>query len=311
VRLMVRQAVPALLVLGLFAANLSAQNVVATAPMEIGRDLPQVRVMVNGQGPFTFGIDTGAGTEAVVMAALVQQLKLPVTGEDTLDDPTGVGSQKVPVVTIRSLNIAGVEFTNLKASQFAGPMLPNVDGILGFLLFRDYLFTLDYPRQQFTLTQGNLPAADGQEIVPFRMPDNIPVIELSFGTQKIDAHIDSGGKGLSVPAKFAENLKFASDLVVLGKGATVANSFEIKGARIASDVHLGAYTFSNPFVEVNPIFPTGNFGSYALRSFAITFDQKKGLVRFAAADKTIVLAGPKMMRAPQSQPQSSSGSNSQ
>jgi hypothetical protein len=207
------------------------------------------------------------------------------------------------VVTIRSLNIAGVEFGNVKASQFAGPMQPNVDGILGFLLFRDYLFTLDYPRQQLTLAQGSLPAADGREIVPFRMPDDIPAIELSFGSQKIDAHIDSGGKGLSVPTKFAQNLKFASDLVVLGKGFTVANSFEIKGARITSDVRLGEYTFSNPFVEINPIFPTGNFGSYALRSFAITFDQKNKLVRFVAADKTIVLAGPKMMRSPQPEPQ--------
>ena len=298
-----RLVVPALLVLDLFVQPLSAQKVVATAPLEIGRDLPQVRVMVNGQGPFTFGIDTATGGEAVVMPALAQQLKLPVTGEDTLDDPTGVGSQKVPVVTISSLNIAGVEFGNVKAAQFPAGMVPDVDGILGFKLFRDYLFTLDYPRRQLTLAQGSLPAADGKEIVPYRMPDDVPVIELSVGEQKIDAHVDSGGKGLSLPEKFAGSLKFASEPFVVGRGRTVASDFEIKGAKLASDIRLGEYTFSSPFVEINPLFPIGNFGSFALRNFAVTFDQKNKLVRFVAAEKTIVLAGPKMMRSPQAQPQ--------
>jgi hypothetical protein len=300
-RLMVRLPIPTLLVLSFFS-HLSAQKIVTTAPLEIGRDLPQVQVMVNGQGPFTFGIDTAAGGEAVVMPALAQKLKLPITGEDTLDDPTGVGSQKVAVVTINSLNIAGVEFGNVKAAQFPGGMVPNVDGIIGFKLFRDYIFTLDYPRRQLTLAQGSLPAADGKEIVPFRMPDDVPVIDLSIGTQKIDAHVDSGGKGLSLPEKFAGNLKFVSEPVVVGRGRTIANDFEIKGAKLASDIRLGEYTFSNPFVEINPLFSIGNLGSFALRNFAVTFDQKNKLVRFVAAERTIVLAGPKMMRSPQSQP---------
>jgi hypothetical protein len=79
-RPVIRQAVPALMVLSILVQPLSAQKVITTAPLEIGRDLPQVRVMVNGQGPFTFGIDTGTGLQAVVMPSFVQQLKLPVTG---------------------------------------------------------------------------------------------------------------------------------------------------------------------------------------------------------------------------------------
>ena len=34
------------------------------APMELRRNMPLVQVQVNGHGPYTFGIDTGTGTEA-------------------------------------------------------------------------------------------------------------------------------------------------------------------------------------------------------------------------------------------------------
>lgn len=37
-----------------------------SAPMEVRNGMPFVQVMVNGQGPFTFGIDTGTGGQALV-----------------------------------------------------------------------------------------------------------------------------------------------------------------------------------------------------------------------------------------------------
>src|SRR5207245_1574354 len=113
------QFVHAFLVITFFAVDLSEQKGVTTAPFEIGRDLPQVKVTVNGQGPFTFGVDTGSAAKAVVMPSFAQELKLPVAGEDTLNDPSGVGTQKVPAFAIRSVMVAGVEFRDLRAPQFA------------------------------------------------------------------------------------------------------------------------------------------------------------------------------------------------
>jgi hypothetical protein len=83
--------------------------------------------------------------------------------------------------------------------------------------------------------------------------------------------------------------------MVLGRGRTVSNDFEIKGAQLASEVRLGGYTFPRPFVEINPIFPVVNFGSIPLAHFAVTFDQKNQRVRFVADDRTIVIAPPKLM----------------
>ena len=61
-------------------------------------------------------------------------------------------------------------------------------------------------------------------------------------------------------------------------------------AKLSEDVHLGAYTFKRPNVEVNRAFPLANFGSTPMRSFAITFDQKDELVRFEAKQKTLHLS---------------------
>jgi hypothetical protein len=272
-------------------SSMSAQEAVANTPMELRHGMPYVQVTVNGEGPFTFGIDTGVSGDALVSSRLADQLALPVTGDDQVGDPSGVNRKKVPVFRIDSLKFAGVEFKNVRATQYPGSST-DFDGILGFVLFRDYLFTLDYPNLKVTLAHGGLPAADGNEIIPFTMPHDVPVIELTFGPQKIHAPIDSRGRALGVPAKFAEGLKFVSEPIVIGRGRTVSNEFEIKGGQLASDLHLGGYTFPQPFLVINPLFPIGNFGSIALQTFAVTFDQKSKLVRFVGKDRTILIPPP-------------------
>jgi predicted aspartyl protease len=283
-------------VCGWLLTGMRAQETLATIPMEIRHHMPVIPVMVNGQGPFHFAIDTGSGTQLLVSADLSQRLELAVTGEDELSDPSGANKQKVPVFRINSLKLAGIEFKSVPATQLTDLRKgESFDGVLGFGLFRDYLLTLDFPNQQVVLVRGTLPPPDGKEIIPFRSPDNIPVIVLSIAGQEIDAHIDSGGMGLSLPEEFANKLTFTTEPMVLGRGRTVSNDFEIKGAQLASEVRLGGYTFPRPFVEINPIFPVVNFGSIPLAHFAVTFDQKNQRVRFVADDRTIVIAPPKLM----------------
>ena len=290
-----------LLVAACLCPGLFAEESATSVPMELRRNLPFVQVMVNGKGPFTFGIDTGTGGEALVTPDLIQQLSLPVKGEIEVGDPSGKNPRSVRTVSVASIKLGDIEFKGLTGVEFQpSRMSGNCDGILGFTLFRDYLFTLDYPGQQVRLTRGALAGDGNNEVVPFRAPHNVPTIELEVGGQKIDSHIDSRGMGLSLPEKFMQGLKLLSDPVVIGRGRTVSSDFEIKGAQLASDIHFGGYTFTQPFVEINPVFPVGNFGSAVLVSFAVTFDQKNNLVRLVAKDKKIVLAPPQRREAPAS-----------
>jgi hypothetical protein len=80
--------------------------------------------------------------------------------------------------------------------------------------------------------------------------------------------------------------------VVFASGRSVSTRFELKAAKLASDVKLGRYTFTHPVVEIHPAFPLVNFGSPPMQIFAITFDQKNLLVRFTANQRRFSLSAP-------------------
>lgn len=275
----------------LAAPALPAQD--HSAAMELRHNLPFVQVMVNGKGPFTFGIDTGTGGKALVTPALIQQLNLPEIGKAEVGDPSGRNRKEVSLVRMESLEVAGVAFRDIQAAQFEPSQREGqVDGILGFPLFVDYLLTLDYPKQRLELATGALTPDGGKTVLPFTLKGNVPLIQLKVGSQQIDTHVDSRGPGLSIPEKYAASLKFASEPVVIGHGRTVSNEFEIKGAELDGNVELGGYSFPHPFLIMDPVLPLGNFGAAALQHFAITFDQRNKLLRLHSAEKSIILAAP-------------------
>jgi hypothetical protein len=216
--------------------------------------------MVNGQGPFTFVLDTGTDADVSVTQHLVEQLSLPRSGEKILDDGSGVNQRLVPAFHVDSVSVAGVEFKDRRADQ-CPDLHHEFDGMLGFTLFRDYLLTLDYPNQKVTLARGSLPPADGKEILALTILDKLPVIELSVGSRRVEVMLDSGGAGLTLPAKFAEDLKFVTKPVVFAHQESVSNTVDIKGAPLASDIHFGAYTLKRPFLAIDMFSPIGNFGA--------------------------------------------------
>ncbi len=271
----------------LFAADTG----IHTAPLDITHDKPFVMVTVNGKGPFRFVIDTGTGGEAFVTQALAEQAGLPVTGQARLSDPSGQGGQRAPMVSIQSLKVAGVEFTGVKAvvhslSQDDG----ECQGLLGFPLFRDYLLTLDFPNRRLTLAKGALDPDGGLSVLPFQMPNGTPIVAMRIGGMEVETQVDSGGAGLSLPDQLVARLKFAAEPSEFSRGESLSTRFQIRAAKLAGDVRLGSYTFTRPFVEINPAFPLANFGSSPMQNFALTFDQKEGLIRFEARQKSIRLA---------------------
>ena len=264
------------------------------APMVERYGKPYIMVTINGKGPFRFIIDTGTGGDALVTPELAAQLGLPTVGHTTLSDPSGQGGKRAPIVLLDSLEFAGVQFTGIRALSHpffaeAGPC----DGLLGFTLFRDYLLTLDFPNRLVTLASGALAPDGDKSVLSFRMPEGIPIASLKVdGLEPVEAQLDSGGGGLVIPEKLAAHLKYDIDPVVFASGHSVSTRFEMKAAKLASDVKLGRYTFTHPVIEIQPAFPLVNFGSPPMQIFAITFDQKNLLVRFTSNQKRFTLSVP-------------------
>jgi len=258
--------------------------------MEVLHGKPYVMVMVNGKGPFRFIVDTGTGGQAVVTPEFAEQLELEEEGEARLSDPTGQGGQNAPLVVIDSLRFAGVEFADVKAVVHN---VPHADGLcmgmLGFPLFRDYLLTLDYPNLRLTMERGQLEEDGERTVMPFRMPDGVPVTTLEVGKLRVEAQIDSGGAGLSLPEQIAARLKYSETPQLFAKGQSLSTRFEIKVGKLIPDVRLGDYTLDQPWIEINAAFPLANFGAVPLQYFTVTFDQRNQLLRLAGPHKHIKL----------------------
>lgn len=271
---------------------------VHSAPMLERFGKPYVMVKINGRGPFRFVIDTGTGADAFVSPELADLLQLPTVAEVVVSDPSRQGGQHVGLVMVKSIELAGVEFHDLRALRHtvtgeAG----TCQGLLGFTLFRDYLLTLDFPRRQVTLAQGALKEDGEKTVLPMRMPDGVPITSLRVSGQKVDAQLDSGGGGLTLPESLATHQRWEVAPLAFASGQTMTTRFEIKAAKLAADVKVGKYTFTHPVVEIHPAFPLVNFGSPPMQSFAITFDQKSLLVRFVAdRDRFAVMAPPSPAR---------------
>jgi predicted aspartyl protease len=255
---------------------------------------PYVMVTINGRGPFRFVIDTGTGGDALITPELAGELGLPTVGQATLSDPSGQGGKKVRILQIDSLNLAGVEFSNIHAVEHtffaeAG----QAQGLLGFTLFRNYLLTLDFPARRVTLSTGALTPDGEKTVLPFRLQAGVPVARLKVGgLEPVEAQLDSGGGGLVLPEQLAMRLKFDVAPVAFAEGQSICTRFEIKAARLGTDIKLGRYTFTHPVIEIHPAFPLVNFGSPPMQMFAITFDQQNLLVRFESTQRRFTINAP-------------------
>jgi hypothetical protein len=240
--------------------------------------MPVVEVNLNGQGPFAFMIDTGAGMQADIDTSVAGRLKLPLSGRAINGDPSGQNDREVATATIGSLTIGKAEFRNVIAvvrPQRITKDYPDVDGILGFALFTDYLLTLDYPAMQVRLARGTVPAANDTDILNFEIENRIPIVELAIGRIHVPAHIDSGNfvAGFILPEEVVEQLQLQSEAITVGGARSVTNRIQLKQVQLRDTIRLGGFQFPQPTIAF-PALSDTNLGFKVLRDFVLTFDQK-------------------------------------
>ena len=274
------------------AAVTAQTTTVTVAPMQMRGWMPVVEVKLNGQGPFAFMIDTGAGMQADIDTSVAERLNLQPSGRAINGDPSGENDREVATVTINSIMIGGVakgtrarrtgegvvEFRNVTAIVRPHKITkdyPDVEGILGFALFSDYLLTLDYPAMQVRLARGALPPANGADILNLEIENRVPMVELAIGKIKVPAHVDSGNfvAGFILPEEIVEQLQLLSQPAPVGSARSVNNRIELKQVQLRSSIRIGNFEYSQPTITF-PALSDTNVGYKILREFTLTFDQK-------------------------------------
>jgi hypothetical protein len=247
--------------------------------MQVEGGMPAIELMLNGKGPYLFALDTGAEGGPRLDSSLMEKLGLKSSGQMRDGDPSGRNPGMAETVKLESIEVGGLRFTDVAATVKNYKNSPRplaADGIIGLALFKDYLLTLDFPAKVVRISRGELPKADGKEILDYQVEHGVPSVELNVGGTKINAHLDSGNRigEFVLPTSFVDKLTRISEPVVVGRARSASGEMEIKQVQIKEMIRLGRHEFPDATITFPALGEAGNVGAKILSQFAVTFDQQ-------------------------------------
>ena len=151
-------------------------------------------VMINGQGPFRFVIDTGANS-SVISPALAQRLNLTLSAADSMTLSGVTGSALVPTVKIDTLAAGDIALRDLTLPVIDS-VLGGADGVLGVEGFEGTKIRIDFARDRLTIARSRGWAADdGFQVAPVRFHfGRLLVADVLVGSVWARAVIDTGAQ---------------------------------------------------------------------------------------------------------------------
>ncbi len=236
-------------------------------------------------GPWHFLVDTGSSV-TLVSPEFARRYATDRAALNTpsvrVASPDG-RAMLLPSVTVEQIALNDARFENVQAlvydcSQLSAHLGLRIDGILGFPLFRETIFSLDYPQSRLVITPtGEVSYLPGATI-KFNNTRRIPLIPIKVGETTMIALIDSGSDGALQVNPLGLNLVFASGP---RPGPIISNLTgdrvqEI--GRLAQPLVLGQYAFNAPIVDLAD--QLSHIGGDVLRHFSVTFDQARNQVTF-------------------------------
>lgn len=181
-------------------------------------------VLINGKGPYSFVIDTGAN-RTVIARDVAETLALKASGKAQIHGIAGVEPSET--VSIDRLDIGKVTSKRLRAPMLDRARL-GADGLLGVDVLKNRRVAMDFERNLFTIskpddeirTQRNasdtrlrdnaaMAAADNNVvIVPARYRfGQLIIIDADMGGVPVTAFLDSGSQNTVGNLKLHEQLK--------------------------------------------------------------------------------------------------------
>lgn len=260
---------------------------------ESGRGL-LVRAWVNGAGPYTFAIDTGAGA-TILSSRVASEARVELNGKRPitiggLSSSRGVAAQQV---TVRKFAL-GDEFNVLPSSGFVivtNQLAPGVDGVIDPAeVFWPLGFEIDLPRGVINSFDPRLNPLRRNQSLPadgtivqwlFDGQSRRPFVMLEGGRRAL---LDTGSEfGLAVTEEAARALG-----ITPGGGRESLSRRDISGGVIPArrvspaTLRLGALVLQGIPTDILQTARAGSpilLGRDALRPFRLTFDPVNRLIR--------------------------------
>ena len=250
----------------------------ARVPMSFDRAMPVVDVMVNGRGPYRFGIDTGAQGHGRVAPALAQELGLTVSGQSIAGDGSGRTQTRNRYRADR-LGFGGLVFEAAELTELNDPRRAEagIQGILGLDLFARHLLTLDYAGRTVTVAPGALPAgAIGYQ------GEGVIILQAAIGELALPVRLDTGNSvaPLLVPAALAERIPASGPARRVGQARTAISTIDMMEVPVSAPVRIGGTIIPVTAIGYPALGDIGNLGSRALATGSVSIDQANRRIAF-------------------------------
>jgi hypothetical protein len=265
-------------------------------PIEVYNNLVVVPVVLNGQLPLKFVLDTGVRTAILTDKAFSDILQLEYIRKYTISVP---GNEKVIEAYITpgvSLDLPGVKSIGhallvlqedfLEMRNYMGT---DVHGIIGYELFSRFIVQIDYEKRLLTLyTPERFKVGRNYKAVPISLEDTKPYLVTNIHQSDgsvISAKllIDSGAShALMLDTQADRNVKIPENNIesVLGRG--LGGTIRGKIGRINS-IEIGDYSISDVItnypgpdsymdsIKYTMSFRTGSIGGDILSRFSVVY----------------------------------------
>jgi predicted aspartyl protease len=171
-----------------------------TVPFRLINNHIYISARVNGEGPYSFVVDTGWGTSSIT-PEVARSLGLQVRGSQKTMG-AGEAVAEMGFTKVKKMQLGGLQLLNqsvVVTSSFDGKTrdaVNNFGGLFGYALFKRFVIRLDFGAGLMTLT---LPAQFTHRglgaSVPFKLSKNIPLVRGEIDGVSGDFIVDSGFPG--------------------------------------------------------------------------------------------------------------------
>lgn len=249
----------------------------ADVALRLVAGMPTITAMVNGRGPYRFGVDTGASGYLRVTPQLAAALGLQQIGEARAGDPSGRNPISIPVYRVESLAFGGLTYAGISTTPLTlrPPGLAEIDGIIGIGFFETLLLTIDYGRLRLSAGPGALPAANGRDVVEISYDrGGLISMPMTIGETVHQVHLDTGNTRfpLFMPAESIASLPTRGEAREIGRARTVSQEVSLRAIDLAAPVRVGGTLLPVTAAGFPALGTVGNIGSPALGTMAVTLD---------------------------------------
>jgi hypothetical protein len=199
------------------------------------------------------------------------------------------GQTVLEAIILRRLSLGESHFERVPALVFDFTDLSShlglqIDGIIGFPLFRNTLLTMDYPGARLVIAPYPATFAPAPRQTPrvstvaFNNQQGTPLIPIQMGNESFVVLIDSGSDGSLSLNPVGLHPRFAHGPRVGTIVSSLQGDRRQLTGRLSQNVLIGAHTIEQPIVDLTD--QLSSIGGELLRHFILTFDQRRNQVTF-------------------------------